>query len=301
MRARHIEVFRTIMRCGTLTTAARMLNVSQPALSQSLLQAEDELGFRLFERVKGRLVPTPEAEELYPEAERLFGDLENLRRTADDLRLGRRGFVRLAVSAPAALSVVPAALDVFRRAHPEVRILSSVVPLERVVAMLEAGQAGLGMALTDETLPRIGTEVVGRCDLVCLMPAGHPLASRPQLMPADLAGERLISYRHDSLPGLALERALAGTGERLRADIEVELSIIALAFVQDGLGIALVDGLMPWSRFPGVVTVPFAPAISLPVAILTSLRRPLSRHHELLRIELRRAVAGRLGISPTEP
>ena len=79
MRARQIEVFRMVMRCGTLTSAAEALNVSQPALSQILLHTEDELGFKLFQRVKGRLIPTPEAEDLYPEVERLFGDLEALR------------------------------------------------------------------------------------------------------------------------------------------------------------------------------------------------------------------------------
>ncbi|RVU19096.1 LysR family transcriptional regulator [Methylobacterium oryzihabitans] len=301
MRARHIEVFRAVMRSGTLTRAAGLLNVSQPALSQSLLQAEDELGFKLFERVKGRLVPTPEAEELFPEAERLFGDLENLRRMAQDLRQGRRGLVRLATSAPPALSVVPAALDAFRRAHPEVRLLSSVVPVERIIAMLEGGQAGLGLAMTEEALPMIETKVIGRCDLVCLLPEGHRLAARPQLAVADLAGERLIAYRRDSQPGLMLERALARQGETLRPDIEVELSIIALAFVQGGLGVAIVDGLLPWRRFAGVTTVPLLPRIALPISLLTSTRRPLSRHHDLLRQELRRAVAAHLGAADAPP
>jgi len=80
VNARQIEVFRTIMRCGTLTSAAQALNVSQPALSQLLLHAEDQLGFPLFRRLRGRLVPTPEAMQLFPEAERLHRDLESFRR-----------------------------------------------------------------------------------------------------------------------------------------------------------------------------------------------------------------------------
>ena len=75
MNARQIEVFRTIMRLGTLTGAAQALNVSQPALSQLLLHAEDRLGYKLFRRLRGRLVPTPEALQLYPEAERLHRDI----------------------------------------------------------------------------------------------------------------------------------------------------------------------------------------------------------------------------------
>src|SRR5258708_27132912 len=116
MKGRPPEVFRPIMRCGTLTSAARALNVSQPALSQILLHTEDELGLKLFERLKGRLVPTPEAEQLFPEADRLFRDFDNLRRFASDLKHGKTGLGRLASSAPPPPSILPPALKAFRSA-----------------------------------------------------------------------------------------------------------------------------------------------------------------------------------------
>jgi DNA-binding transcriptional LysR family regulator len=295
MRARQLEVFRTVMRSGTVTGAAKALNVSQPALSQILLHTEDELGFKLFQRVKGRLVPTPEAEELFPEADRLFGDLDSLRRLAADLRDGKLGAIRLAASAPPSLSFVPRALQSFRRAHPGVRTLSFVVPAAVMATMLDCGQAGLGIAMNDQELPLIDTEVIGRSEVVCVVPADHGLARHEIVTPADLAGETLISYRGDSLPGMLLDRALAREGARLRPDIEIDVSIIALAFVQQGLGVALVDGLIPWASFPGLIARPFRPAVSLPLCLLTSARRPLSRNHDLLRIELRRAVREHAG------
>lgn len=289
------------MRCGTLTEAARSLNVSQPALSQVLFHTEDELGFKLFDRVKGRLVPTPEAEELYPEVDRIFGDIEILRRTASELKAGQRGVVRLATSAPPALAIVPDALDTFRRQHPEVRILTSVVSVDRIVTLLDAGSAGLGVAMTDATLPLINGEVVGYCRVTCLMPEDHPLTERQAVSLDDLATERLISYRADTQPAIHLDRALAAAGHAgRRPDIEVDLSIIALAFVQDGLGVALVDDLLPWHRFPRVRAIPFMPRVVLPLSILTSSRRPLSRHHILLRDELRRSIRTRLPPDPNE-
>ncbi|GAU80196.1 LysR family transcriptional regulator [Bosea sp. BIWAKO-01] len=289
MRARQLEVFRMVMRCGTITSAARALNVSQPALSQILLHTEDELGLKLFQRVKGRLIPTPEAEELFPEVDRLFGDLAGLRRRAQDLRLGKSGVVRLAASAPPSLSLVPEALRHFRAAHADIRILSFVVPAEVIVVMIDRGDAGLGIAMTDQTIPLIDTEIIGHTQIVCVLPVGHALAQRDAIDAADLVGETLISYRAESLPGQLLRDALGREGVPFQPEIEIDVSIIALAFVQQGLGIAIVDGLLPWHSFPGLVTRPFRPSVALPLCLLTSARRPLSRNHELLRDHLRRA------------
>jgi len=204
MRARQLEVFRTVMRCGTLTSAARLLNVSQPALSQILLHTEDELGFKLFDRSKGRLIPTPEAEELFPEANRLFEDLENLRHAARDLKRGKLGTVRLAASAPPSLAIVPSALQGFRAQNPEVRLLSYVVPADAIMTMLERGQVGLGLAMTDRAAPAIDAEVIGRCNIACVVPTGHRLAGRARSARGHLADESKISYRSTSLAGVLL-------------------------------------------------------------------------------------------------
>ncbi|SEF43659.1 LysR family transcriptional regulator [Bosea lathyri] len=299
MRARQLEVFRMVMRCGTITSAAEALNVSQPALSQILLHTEDELGFKLFLRVKGRLIPTPEAEELFPEVDRLFSDLEGLRQRAASLRQGKSGVVRLAASAPPSLSLVPEALRHFRAAHADIRILSYVVPAEVIISMLDRGQAGLGIAMTDQAFPLIDTEIIGHTRIICVLPAEHLLAEREAIRPADLTGETLISYRSESLPGQLLREALGHEGVAFQPEMEIDVSIIALAFVQQGLGIAIVDGLLPWHSFPGLVTRPFLPRVALPLCLLTSARRPLSRNHELLRSHIRTACK-RLGLEQPE-
>ena len=65
MRLRQIEVFRAVMLAGTVSGAARLLNVTHPAVTNVLLHTEDELGIKLFERIKGRLYPTAEGRALY--------------------------------------------------------------------------------------------------------------------------------------------------------------------------------------------------------------------------------------------
>ncbi len=76
MNLRHLEVFYAVMSAGSVSEAARRLNVSQPAVSNMLKHAESTLGVApLFERVGGRLKPTPEAQALLPEAASVFTDL----------------------------------------------------------------------------------------------------------------------------------------------------------------------------------------------------------------------------------
>ena len=60
MNLRQMEVFRAVMLTGGVGGAAQLLHVSQPAISKVLAQAQKQAGFALFERVKGRLLPTLE-------------------------------------------------------------------------------------------------------------------------------------------------------------------------------------------------------------------------------------------------
>lgn len=295
MRARQLEIFCAIMRAGTITAAAQALNVSQPALSQILLHTEDDLGFKLFTRIKGRLHATPEAEDLYPEAARLFGELEALRRKAADMRHGRTGLVRLAASGPPSLSLVPQALADFRAAHPDILIRSHIAPIETLTRMLCDGDVGLAVAMNDMPQLDIDVEVQGHAGMVCVFPEGHILADVAKITFDSLIDQVLISYRRDTRQAQELARVAQAQGHKYAPEIEIDMSLSALAFVQQGLGVALVDGLLPWQQFKGVQARSFAPQIQLPVAILTHRDRPMSRPDQLLRDHLRYACTAVLG------
>ncbi|WP_255542620.1 LysR substrate-binding domain-containing protein [Azospirillum sp. INR13] len=155
--------------------------------------------------------------------------------------------------------------------------------------MLRSGDVLLGVAMNDMPHPDLHVETVGHAELVCLMPEGHRLAGHAQIGFAELAEETLISYRVDTLPGRLLAGALEAEGGVYAPAVEIDLSITALPFVREGIGVAVVDGLLPWSQFSGIVQRPFRPGIRVPIAILTSKERPLSGSHDLMRECLRRA------------
>jgi len=85
MRLRHIEVFHAVMQTGSVSKAAELLGISQPAASKVLGHAESALGFRLFERIKGRLRPTAEAAILFVEAEKIQQGMGQVRSLAENL------------------------------------------------------------------------------------------------------------------------------------------------------------------------------------------------------------------------
>ena len=120
MRLRHIEVFHAVYAHGSISTAARALNVSQPSVSKVLKHAEDQLGFDLFRRVKGRLAPTDEAHALFREVKEVFERLDSLKHAARNLRLGEGGHIRAAVLPALGLGAAPEAVARFRAAHPTV-------------------------------------------------------------------------------------------------------------------------------------------------------------------------------------
>jgi molybdenum-dependent DNA-binding transcriptional regulator ModE len=86
MRLRHIEVFHAIMQVGTISGAAQVLHISQPAVTKVLQHCELQLGMPLFERVRGKLYPKPEAHRLFAETEKLHRDLQGIRRLAASLK-----------------------------------------------------------------------------------------------------------------------------------------------------------------------------------------------------------------------
>ena len=104
MNLRQIEIFHAIMEAGTITGAAKAFNISQPAVTTILRHTEDQLKFKLFNRVLGRLEPTPEARILFAETSRVFDHVRTVRQTVEDLRQARLGTLSIATPPTCAIA-----------------------------------------------------------------------------------------------------------------------------------------------------------------------------------------------------
>jgi DNA-binding transcriptional LysR family regulator len=141
---RELEVFRHVMETGSITAAAQLLRISQPAVSKMLQQAESRIGFPLFTRQRKRLFPTAEARALLPETINAFAALDVVQRLAEELREGRSGTLTIAAIPALANSVVPDAIHGFRRDYPDVAVVVHALPAQQVVNLVADHRADLG-------------------------------------------------------------------------------------------------------------------------------------------------------------
>ncbi|WP_424136227.1 LysR family transcriptional regulator [Roseomonas chloroacetimidivorans] len=307
MNARQLEVFRAIMRSGTLTAAAQLLNVSQPAISKILRHLESQLGYHLFERAGGRLHATAEAQLLYADADRVFREIEAVRDLAVRIRERQVGLLRIGASAPPGFAVLPRALGAFQARHPGVKVVLRTLPAEELSEKILVGEVDLGLTLSTIRVPMVQAELLTTTPVIALLPAASPLALRPSVGPADLAGERLISYGSHADVGPLLDAAFEREGLVRQVHTEIAMAISALPLVQAGLGVALVDGMLPWESFPGVAARPFLPRVLMSLSLVTSGTRPASRFVRDIAEDIRAAVTGTNGASakgaggPTAP
>ena len=236
---RQLEVFHAIMTTGSISAAALMLHVSQPALSRSVALSEQRLQYRLFERIGRRLQPTPEAVRLHAEAHDLYRGLDRLNALAHRLRSSGVATLQIAASATFVNALVPAALQRLRAQALQLRVDFRTATYEDLPEYLLSGRVDVGISITGTNHPRLKSQLLGTQRLLCVIPQGHPLAPLPCIDPLQLQGTPWIGYPSDTPLGQLCAQTLQLGADS--AQILVRSAAIALNFVQAGLGAAIVD------------------------------------------------------------
>jgi DNA-binding transcriptional LysR family regulator len=277
MNLRQMEVFRAVMFAGGVNSAAELLHVSPPAISKVLAQAARASGLTLFERVKGRLIPTPEAHRLYAEIEQLWQGVEKVRDTTRELARPNAATLRLVCSASLAPYLVSRSLARLYEQVPRLQCRVQVVSPDIINQTLLERTTHLGIALAPHEHPNLATVRGYHCGLACVMRSDHPLARRKVVKPADLAGLRVISSPETVPFGQTLRRAFGAAGAKMHRDFECTSSTTACWFAQAGVGVAVVDQVaIAGGLLGGLEVRPFQSTEKLPVKILRNRYRPMS-------------------------
>jgi DNA-binding transcriptional LysR family regulator len=238
---RHLEVFRAVMACRSMTGAAQALSVTQSAVSKIAKELQEQVGFPLFARSRGGLVPSPEALSLHAEVERSFIGLEKILRTAERIRLKRHGHLRI-VAMPALSTVfIPGVVRAFGQRCPGVHVTLETYNSPEVVELMAGGQFDIGYAMTPIDGGQVAVGEAMRTQCVCVLPPGHRLRVKNRLGPRDLAGERFISLVDGNSTRLKTDALFRNENIPREMAAEASWSAAVCGLVAQGLGVAIVE------------------------------------------------------------
>lgn len=277
MRLRHIEVFHEVYRLGSMTQAARALNVSQPSVSKVLAHAETQAGFQLFVREGNRLLPTPEGERLYPHAAAVFDALEQTRRVASNLRQAANGNIRIAFTPALGVEAVPRLISTFRAQNPQIVFGLETLHLDGIAGALTDARVDLGLAFEPPELPGIEETVLRTDNLALIAPEHQALPNGEALTWSDLDGLDLVRLDERSPLGQRLSEALREHEVTPNTVAQAETYQVAASLVSEGFGAAVVDRYTANSvASAGVQVRDLEPAVSYRVSLLRPAGTPPS-------------------------
>lgn len=276
MNLRQIEAFKTLMLAGSVTGAADVLGLSQPTVSKLIAQLESETTLTLFDRVRGRLVPRPEAHALLRDVEKTLSALEEVGRNARQLARSHMGHIRIASIASLGTSLIPQAVASFVKSRPQttatVYVRSSSYIRERISGHL----ADIGFVSDGPVSPgTLSTCFQERPGAVCILPAHHPLRKKKALHAKDFADEPFISVGRDTSFRYQIERAFIDANVNRRMVFQTNHFATACALVAQGAGLTIVDPFSAQAYFgKGVRLRPFLPEIPFRVNLIRPANRP---------------------------
>lgn len=237
-----MEVFRAVMITGSIKGASQLLFTSQPAVSRVISHTEQTLGLALFNRVKGKLVPTPEAEALFQEVDKCFAYAERVDHFARNLAQGSTGTLNIASSPCLAKTLMAKAVTVFVQRYPKVRVNYHVTLLNDVSQEVLSNKVDLAVCVLPPQHPNLVTQAFLKGRMVCIAPKGHPLAAtgRPIRL-EDIKDYPLVAHDPAIPFGQIVSSALRRAAVEPTIRISIQQTEVACALVKAGAGVAIVD------------------------------------------------------------
>lgn len=259
MKLRHLEIFYAVMTCGSLSRAAESLNISQPAASKALKNAELKLGFKLFQRVRGKLLPSSEALTLFEKAQSIYQDLDNLRLLADNLARDPRAKITLGCLPSLGLSLVPELVTDFYQQNSNLVMTLTTEHTETLVKKLDLREIDLALTLQPVQQGEIITTLIAEVPLVYIDRDYRQGAVDIK----EMNQQRWIS------PGPhSLSAAIATRRDFSTTRLNVQTYYMATEFVKRGIGCSITDIFSARHNLSPEMIHPITPPMKINLCLL---------------------------------
>lgn len=240
LELRGLQNFVAVAERLSVSRAAEVVNLSQPALSRQIQALERQLGVALFERVGKRLILTAEGDDLLRHAAQLLDQAQALTNRAYGMQLGHIGLLRVAASPQTIAWLLSPVMAEFHRLHPNVELIFSEGHNEALIDMVENGGIHIAVAATSPNHNLI-SRALFNANLLVLCPPGSPHADAKSLNIKQIADERFIVLKRGFLTRHMFDNACAEAGVRPRILLESDSTHTVMSLAQDGHGYAILS------------------------------------------------------------
>jgi DNA-binding transcriptional LysR family regulator len=279
MKYREMLLLWEVSRTGSVTAAAERVRISQPAASALLRQLEERLGFALFDRARRRLAFTAKGAALLPEIANALTALDTVNRLAETMKSDAVPRIAIGSVASVAGTILPLALADFVEyiGRPVVTVRTGM-SLE-IAGLVADERVDFGIVIGENIGDTASSRRVADLSLCCVVPPGHPFASRRSVSVDEIAAERYVSLGRQFTVGSAIAQAIEASGHGYNPAVEVMQFSAACAFVEAGFGIALLDSMSNvYAAKLGLVAVAIDAEVELAMGLLWSRTTSLGAH-----------------------
>jgi len=282
MKFQQLNAFKAVYELGTVTAAAESLYLTQPAVSKLVTALEHQIGFNLFERIKGRLIPTEQGKAFYVAVAKAFTALDSLAESARDIRDNHLGSLHIAAFPLLSHAYLPKLLGQYLKQEPELQGSLKSYRSEEIYRRMEIQSFDVAFADANHESPGVrGVSVT--CDCVCILPPGSDLADKLNLQASDLVNEPFIRGEVDDIQ-LRIDEVFRLANIKRNDVLEVSFASSTASLVAEGVGAAIVDPFTAHQARrinPEVQVKPFNPDIAFEFTILFPALRPVSQAAKL--------------------
>ena len=270
---RQLRTFVAVAEELSFTRAAERLYVGQQAVSKSIRQLERELGVELVERTTHEVRLTPAGAALLDAGRPALAATDAAFAAARTAGRGLAGTIRVGVSPAIGPDDRREVIDVLRRDAPDVSVSVLEVRPRQVRRLLRARELDLVLARTGSDAPDVDSAALRPTPAILCVPEGHRLARESPVALAALDGERLLTWNP---PGTAFTDLLLTRLAAAGAHVEpIEARVTGttdLTELRERDAIALMPAR--WPSPDGIVQVPLAEDVSLPLLVLWPVGAP---------------------------
>lgn len=265
---RQIDAFKTVVQTGTVTESARVLGVSQPAVSRLISDLESEVGFKLFARSGRNLKATPEALLLVEEVRRALSGLEQIKLTASAIKRFKHAQLRLIATPAFSTLIAPQLIQKFAERQPEAMVSLEIQSTDVAVEWMVSQNFDFGIAPATMVNPVTKSHPLTNTRSICVFPKGHRLEHKDSISLKDLENESFVSYLPDSNFRFEVDEIFKNAGITRTLQYEARTTDAICRLVAEGLGVSIIVtmGTLPgagddFSLAPFELDIPFNGAL----------------------------------------